>query len=1348
MSKHVDSIPSLTMDNYYSWAKQMEWHLKGRKQGVRLWQCVQQSEEAALVEVDDETQAELNAQVQSILMRAVPSVLEDTVHTATSARNAWLGIKCFFEQGNQERKASMLREFLSLKQGSQDIPVFLLELQSMRDALKEKCQYEVDEDLLMLVLTDAVRGEFAAKLDVVKLKDAYTFADMKQALISEDLRLRHQPGSVLQTRGNNSNVYCYACGAPGHKRPECTATQTQKDTWRLKRQQASTNKQGASGGAAVCFTASDANLRNSTSHTIIYDSGASHHVVNDASFLHDVRQSTLSTIRAAGNECHAVVSMGDVIIQPDVGPVVKIRNVHLVPSFSCSLLSGPCLDQVGAIACTRNSCTTVMTQDKTVAFVAPLHMNQYVVKGAFVRSNQIGTCMSTTSAATNALWHRRLAHLGSASIQRMVREDMAVGMTMSPANCAEPACSTCLVSKHARSPFGPVRRTVSRLLEVVHTDVVGPLRTSALGGARFSLTIVDQYSSMSAVVLLASKGAAGHALLEVLQRWQRLTGQQVVTVRSDRGGEFSSNMLQSALKESGVTHEYTTPYTPQQNGVAERMNRTLFEKVRCLLHGAALPDHYWGLALQAASDVRNLCPVSGQALTPFEVFMGRKPDLRMLRVFGCDCFVHVPAIRCRDPKLGSRSTPAVLVGYSETSKAWKVATVSNGRSTVSDSRDVVFLEHSFEHGQRSTRRSATVDWMTSDVVEATTAVPLPAPDPAIGNNEDDFHEVPAVVGQPLEPAPLDEAQLDLFPEEAHPNDAENPDNPVPPPPDVAPPAALAPPDEAGPRRSSRSTRGVPATQYLHEYGAAQVANGTLTDEPKTLTEISKRPDFALWEQSMSEEMTSLLAMGVYEVVPKPPHAQPLGCRWVFKIKRDALGNVEKYKSRLVVKGFQQTAGTDYEEIFAPVSRHATVRTLLAHCAVLDLEILQLDVKTAFLHGRLDEELYMKMPPGYDNDGEVCRLHRSLYGLKQAARAWFLRLKQDLIDLGYRVSSADPALYIRGTGVDRVLLLVYVDDVLIMGQLLAASAAKTEFMSAYECRDMGDVHYFLGIEVVRDRTTRTLWIGQRKLLMDFLSHYNLAEANAVSLPMDAGAKLHKCASDAERAVDKPYREAIGKLLYAANCSRPDIIYVVGKLAQFVSDPSLEHFSIAKRVLRYLKGTLDLGIQYGPAPTTLQGYSDSDLAGDTVLRRSTSGILFMLHGGAVVWISRLQRTVAASTCEAEYISACCATKEALWLRKLLADLTDQANSVPICIPMRGDNQAALALLNEPGSGSRSTSKYIDLAYHFARDRVARGDISYTYVPTGGMLADGLTKQLPKPAFDKQRLSWGMQVQGHRK
>jgi hypothetical protein len=402
---------------------------------------------------------------------------------------------------------------------------------------------------------------------------------MKKALISEDIRLRQQPGQALQTRSRPKDIVCYACGEKGHKRPDCKASQAQKDAYRKKwlasKQRSPKSTQSTNEGkSAICFSASSY-----LQGKLLYDSGATDHVVTDPKFIHNLQKSTLMSIKAAGDEVHRVCGMGDILLQPEGKDVVTIRNVHLVPTFVCNLISGPSLDKAGAVIRTQNGLTEVYTSTGQIAFTAPLHNNQYVIRGQLITA----PCPDVEGRALPAsgeLWHRRLGHLNVQAMNTMVQQGMVKGIRIDSSYLKPDACATCILSKHPRAPFNKVHSPACTVLECVHTDVVGPIRTATLGGAKYCLTIVDEYSSLSAVVLMSSKAEAGHALPEIMKKWQRLTGHAVKYVRSDRGGEFSSISLAEEFKKVGVSHTYTLPDTPQQNGVAERMNRTLFEKVK------------------------------------------------------------------------------------------------------------------------------------------------------------------------------------------------------------------------------------------------------------------------------------------------------------------------------------------------------------------------------------------------------------------------------------------------------------------------------------------------------------------------------------------------------------------------------------------------------------------------------------------------------------------------------------------------------------------------------------------------------------------------------------------------
>jgi hypothetical protein len=401
-----------------------------------------------------------------------------------------------------------------------------------------------------------------------------------------------------------------------------------------------------------------------------------------------------------------------------------------------------------------------------------------------------------------------------------------------------------------------------------------------------------------------------------------------------------------------------------------------------------------------------------------------------------------------------------------------------------------------------------------------------------------------------------------------------------------------------------------------------------------------------------------------------------------------------------------------------------------------MEIQQLDIKTAFLNGELEEDVYIQQPPGYEegSNNTACHLHKALYGLKQAPRAWHLRLKQELETMGFTQSEADPGLFIKMEEGNSAFLLTYVDDILIITHGTAAAIPiKERLMTAFDARDLGEATFFLGMSIIRDRENRTVKLAQGRLTADLLSKYDMLEAKALSTPLNPSTKLTKEGEALDRETYN-YSQLIGSLMYLSVCTRPDISQAVGALARYMARPTKVHWQAAKGVLRYLSGTANYGIIFGGASKGLEAYTDADFAGDIDTRRSTTGYVYIFNGGAISWSSRLQQTVAASTTEAEYMAAAFTIKEGLWLHKLFNDL-----GLNIQINIKADNQSAIKLLKNPVLSMRS--KHIDVIYHFARERVARGEVSFQYIRTDNMVADALTKPVPANKLNYCRDAMGV-------
>jgi hypothetical protein len=462
-------------------------------------------------------------------------------------------------------------------------------------------------------------------------------------------------------------------------------------------------------------------------------------------------------------------------------------------------------------------------------------------------------------------------------------------------------------------------------------------------------------------------------------------------------------------------------------------------------------------------------------------------------------------------------------------------------------------------------------------------------------------------------------------------------------------------------------------------------------------------------------------------VDLPQGKQPVGCKWVFTIKHTPEGKVDRYKARLVAKGYTQTYGIDYEETFAPVAKMNSVRTLISCAVNLDWEIYQMDVKNAFLHGDLQEEIYMEIPPGFETSqttGKVLRLHRSLYGLKQSPRAWFDRFRRAVMKKRYRQSNADHTLFYKRTMDKIVILIVYVDDIVITGDDADEIAhLKGHLAQEFEVKDLGNLRYFLGIEV--SRGPKGILLSQQKYVLDLLQEAGMLGCRPATTPIEPN---HRLISDMGKPVDREsYQRMVGKLIYLSH-TRPDIAYAVSTVSQFMHDPRSSHMDVVTRILRYLKGCPGKGLLYTHhGNLQVECYTDADWAGSLDDRRSTSGYCTFVGGNLVSWRSKKQTVVARSTAEAEFRSMAHGVCEVLWMRILLMEL-----GLFKCTPLMlyCDNKAAIDIANNPVQHDRT--KHVEIDRHFIKEKLESGIICMPYVNSSNQVADILTKGLPEKYF----------------
>ncbi|MFS7918608.1 putative RNA-directed DNA polymerase [Helianthus anomalus] len=543
----------------------------------------------------------------------------------------------------------------------------------------------------------------------------------------------------------------------------------------------------------------------------------------------------------------------------------------------------------------------------------------------------------------------------------------------------------------------------------------------------------------------------------------------------------------------------------------------------------------------------------------------------------------------------------------------------------------------------------------------------------------------------------------------------------------------------------RENRGIPPKRYSPEkvtsrsrYPVANIATGNLSKEAKAITaalcseQMPSTTQEALsseeWKKAMETEMEALKKNNTWEKCTLPPGKKPVGCRWVFSVKHRPDGTIERYKARLVAKGYTQTYGIDYSETFSPVAKIDTIRVLFSIAANKGWPLHQFDVKNAFLHGELNEEVYMDAPPGFNENfkaGETCRLKKSLYGLKQSPRAWFGRFTVVMKKYGFKQSNSDHTLFLKRRGSLVTCLIIYVDDMILTGNdEEEMSMLRDKLFSEFEMKDLGRLKYFLGIEVLRSK--QGIFICQRKYVLDLLAETGMVECRPADTPMMVNHGLHM-EDGADLADKERYQRIVGKLIYLSH-TRPDIAYAVGVVSQFMHQPQASHMEVVLRIIRYLKGTAGHGILFkSNGHLEIQAYTDADWAGDKGTRRSTSGYFTMVGGNLVTWRSKKQKVVALSSAEAEFRGVARGLAEVLWIRKLLTEigfLPTTATKI-MC-----DNKAAIQISENPVQHDRT--KHVEVDRHFIKEKLEEGIIELPYIASKDQLVDILTKAVNGNAF----------------
>ncbi|KAK1696173.1 hypothetical protein QYE76_012870 [Lolium multiflorum] len=758
----------------------------------------------------------------------------------------------------------------------------------------------------------------------------------------------------------------------------------------------------------------------------------------------------------------------------------------------------------------------------------------------------------------------------------------------------------CVEGKMHDSPH-PSKTIISskRILELLHVDLFGPVTHASLGAKKHCLVIVDDYSRYTWVYFLKTKDETQQIFIDFATEVQRQHNLLIMAIRSDNGSEFKNYTLNDFLSDEGIRHQYSAAYTPQQNGVAERKNRTLMDMARSMMAEYKSRYNFWAEAISTACHSSNrLYLRKGLNKTPYEILTGNKPNISYFKVFGCKCFYKIKGVRLS--KFAPKALEGIFVGYGAESHTYRVFDIASGiiiescsvRFEENDSSQVGqvdvcagdeipqdaivrmgvgFFRPIEGHGVASREElcSTTVEPSSSQHQQTPSIEANDAPtqeqeenppshvqdqgqdQPRIHDGSDEYpfdvctspnivqdqaHEVEH--SQEIEEAPIEGQDGD-------PNDQVD---------QVTPPRPKRTKEEIEARRLARRDRTLEIRGHTHDKVLGDVRAKVSTRrqlanfsnhhayisvvEPKKVFEALEDSD---WVEAMHEELNNFKRNKVWTLVEKPKECRNvIGTKWIFKNKQDEFGNIVRNKARLVAQGFSQVEGIDFGETYAPVARLESIRILLAYASHHNFKLQQMDVKSAFLNGPLHEEVYVKQPPGFEDlnfPNHVYKLDKALYGLKQAPRAWYEHLKELLVDRGFDVGLIDPTLFTKRVNGELFVCQLYVDDIIFGSTNKAFNDEFSKLMTdRFEMSMMGEMKFFLGFEIKQLR--EGTFINQAKYLQDMLKRFKMTELKGVATPMVT--KCHLALDPNGKEVDqKVYRSMIGSLLYLC-ASRPDIV----------------------------------------------------------------------------------------------------------------------------------------------------------------------------------------------------------------
>lgn len=1231
-----------------------------------------------------------DAKAQTMLVTRMTENVMLNVISCSTAAEMWRKLQSVYEQKTETNIHMIQQRFFQYKfEPGTEMSIFLSKIQELQNQLKQLGE-EVSDKFVITKVLMSLPEEYKHFVSAWESApdDRQTMDNLIARLLVEEERVKEkneQPSSSGSTAflvKDKKNLKCFKCNKLGHFISECRSNNN------FVRSEGQNNKCFFCGklghSKSQCWFKKNKEQKKSNAFVVsnslkehcksqwLVDTGASEHMCRDRELFSSFTSTKQESVIVGNGAAISVLGYGQMAVEVYDGSEwvhTTIDKVLFVPELKTNLFSVNCASDKGYVMLTDEQSCKFYKNNKICA-IANRVGNSYYLE---LRYNYKAAYVAKNVKTTLQEWHERLAHQNFEYVRKILLKN-----NIDVEQSSVIKCESCLEGKMHRLPFGNSESVTTKTCELIHADTCGPMEVTSVGGSKYFVILKDDFSNYRTVYFVKNKFEIKNCIEDFVNKAENVTGNKLKIFRSDNGLEFINKEVKELFTKHGIIHQTSVPYTPEQNGKVERENRTLVEAARTMLNACKdLPKSLWGEAVNTAAFVLNRTGRSKDSeKSPYEVWSGKSFDIHQLKPFGTPVYSHIP--KEKRQKWDSKGEKGVLVGYGETVKGFRIYFPQ--KNNVEIKRDIVFLQN---------EEKVEVELNYTQENE---------------NGASELHKKPIVttsadLDETMEPASMSEESGTEY------NSGEDSDS------------SLESVVEVREREPSKRVRKPPVYYQCQNVHTQQ-------NEPVTYAEAMKRSDSSKWMEAIDKEMQTLEENNTWEICEVPENQKVVSSKWVFKIKRDSQ-NLPQYKARLVARGFEQDDILDLNDCYAPVVKLSTVRLFIIIATGLNLPISQMDVTGAFLYGNINENVYISLPEGaYSGKNNVVKLNKSLYGLKNSPKCWNVKFNTVMLNEGFVRSKCDSCLYTKCTEKDQIYLLLYVDDVLIFGSNDGlVEQVKIVLNKEFKMKDLGFVTDYLGINIKQNLNTGVTELSQRKYLESVLKRFGMDDCKPMSTPIDQNinVKLFQNDNTVDKNIEKLCRQMIGCLMYAVSGTRPDLCFTVSLLSRYQKYANNMLLSALKRVLRYVKHTLDYKLVYKCNNNILEGYCDADWGGDLTDRRSTTGYLFKFSDCLISWCSKKQVSVSLSSTESEYVALSMAASEACWLVNLLNDF----NIKNVCpVPIYCDNQSAISVAC---TDSVKRLKHVDIRYHFIKELLKNNKLCLKYVKTSNQPADMLTKSL---------------------